>query len=344
MLQKIKEFSLLLLLSFLFNACVNEAERHQVDVSDVNVDISVKRLAPDIFETPRKQFQKKASQLRNEYPELMALYAGNVIGLGNIERDTTLKLLEQFVYDKYWQSVYEEVQKQYKDIEPIEKDLKQAFKHVRYYYPNDTLPSFYTMVKGIDLRYKAVTYPPHKMVIFLDMYLGKDYKYYPSQYPDYRIKEFRRKYLVPDVLETYFNKRFPKNDYTNKTFLSKIIHRGKKLYYLKAIMPKLHDSTIMRYSEEEWDWCNEYRERIWNHFIDNDLLYETNANKTEKFLEEGPYTNAGGIPPESPPRLGAFTGWMIVREYMKGNPNVKLPQLMKNKKYKQILNQSGYNP
>lgn len=345
MIRIYKQFSVLFALSILlFNACESGDNRHKVDVSKVEANIELNRFAPKLFETSRQEFPEKIRQLRADYPELMAMYTENVIGLGNVERDTTLKLLEQFVYDRYWQEVYQEAQNQFDDLSPVKNDLKRAFKHVKYYYPNDTIPDFYTMVKGIDLRYKAVTYPNHKMAIFLDLYLGADYKYYPSQYPDYRIQEFRKKYLLPDVMETYFNKRFPKADYTDKTFLSKIIHRGKKLYYLKAMMPNQHDTTIMRYDQQEWQWCQTYEGKIWNHFVENDLLYETDVNKTEKFLEEGPYTNAGGIPPESPPRLGAYAGWQIIRQYMRQKPKTSLPELMKNQQYKQILNQSAYNP
>ncbi len=333
-----------LLLSLFIIGCTGKGNRHNVDVSDIKVDLSVKRFEKKLFEIPIEQFPEQIKHIRSNYPKLMTMYAENVVGVGPVKKDTTLKLLKQFIYDSYWREVYRKVQKRFKDFSPIQNDLTRAFKHLRYYYPRDTLPEFYTMVKGIDIRYKVGTYPPNKMAIFLDMYLGTDYKYYPSQYPDYRIKQFRKKYLVPDVMETYFSRKFPESEYSSKTFLSQMLYQGKKLYYLKAMMPGRHDTTIIRYDKNQWEWCQTYKAKIWSHFIENDLLYETNANKTDKFFEEGPFTNAGGIPKEAPPRLGSFTGWMIIRQYMQENPGVKLPELMENKQYKQILNQSGYNP
>lgn len=316
----------------------------QVDVSDVQVDFQVTRLAPSLYETPESQFQRKLDSLYGVYPGLLDVYAGRVIGIGPLNKPEHTNQLKTFIYDKYWQEVYSEVQHQYPDISPLEGDLRKAFRHYRYYFPNDTIPDVYTMVKGIDLRYKVATVERESLLLFLDMYLGKDYKYYPSQYPEYRIERFQRAEMVPDVVETLFQAKYPEDDITGRTFLSKMVYRGKKLYFMKAMMPGRHDTAIMRYSLEDWEWCRTFEQKIWDHFVNEELLYETNSKKYSDFLKEAPFTSAGGIPPESPPRIGAFIGWQIIQKYQRNTGKQSLPSLMNNPNPKQLLTKSGYNP
>ncbi len=314
------------------------------DVSKVKVDYQRTRLAPALFEGPKAEFRARLDSVYNQYPDLINLYATRVIGLGPPRKDTNAKLMAKFVHDRYWQEVYKASQETYPNLRAIDQELKQAFQYYKSYYPSDALPNIFTLVKGIDLRYKVVTLQDQALIIFLDMYLGKDYKYYPSQYPDYRIERFTKSHIALDVVETLFQTRYPKDSFTNKSFLSRMLYRGKKLHFMKSMMPNRHDTSIMRYSLEDWKWCRTFEQKIWDHFVNQELLYETNAKKYTDFLKEGPFTSAGGIPPDSPPRIGAFIGWQIIQAYRRNQKQATLPQLMKSTKYQNILNQSGYSP
>lgn len=315
----------------------------KVDVSDVKIDLKIKRFEKPLFEASKNQFLQEAKRLRDEHPDVMAMYVENMIGLGSVKKDSTLRLLGKFVYDKYWQEVYDSVQLKFKDFEPVKQDLTNAFKHWRYYFPEKPIPDIYTVVKGIDLRYKTATYTGDLLAISLDMYLGREFRYYPSQYPDYRIKEFEPKFMTPDVMETWFTEHFPKDSMTDKTLLSKMIYEGKKQYFLKSMLPDAHDSLLLRYTPKELNWCRNQESRVWEHFLEDELLFETEHQKITPFLEEAPFTNAGGIPSESPPRLGEFIGKQIVFRYM-NQKDLSLEELLAESDYQKILNQSAYNP
>lgn len=314
-----------------------------VKTDEQDVTYKIKRLAPTLFEGAPKTFDNRLDSVYKRYPELLDIYTTKVIGIGPPTKDTNRRLLQQFVYDQYWQEVYQATQDTFPDLKGLEQKLKKAFKHYRHYYPNAHLPDVYTMVKGIDLRYKVATLEKQAIMVFLDMYLGTDYKYYPSQYPDYRIQRLTRSNMVPDIMETIFQEKYPEDSLTNRTFLSKMLYKGKKLHFLKSMMPERHDTGIMRYSLEDWKWCLTFEKKIWDHFVNDELLYETNPKKYTDFLKEAPFTSAGGIPPESPPRLGAFIGWRIIVSYRNNNEG-SLTELINNKQYKQILTKSGYNP
>jgi hypothetical protein len=314
------------------------------DVSDVEVEYKLKRLSPRLYEGPRSNFQQRLDSLYNIYPDLVNLYTTQVIGIKSPRKDTNARLLEQFIYDPYWQKVYKATQDTFPNLKELRGKLTQAFKHYRHYYPKDSIPDVYTLVKGIDLRYKVATLQDKALIIFLDMYLGQDYKFYISQYPDYRIERLTRENIVPDVVETLFQEKYPEDSLTNKSFLSKMLYRGKKLHFMKSMLPSYHDTAIMRYSLEDWNWCLTFEEKIWNHFVNQELLFETNDKKYTDFLKEAPFTSAGGIPPESPPRLGAFVGFQIIREYRRNASQTELSKLIQNQNYQQILTKSGYSP
>lgn len=313
------------------------------DLNDVTINLELRRFEKSLFEIPRGRFQKEVKKVKKDHPDVMKMYVENMIGLGPLKKDTTFKLLEKFIYDKYWQEVYDTVSVRFSDFTQFEEDLTRAFKHWRYYFPKKSIPDIYTVVKGIDLRYKTATYTGGLLAISLDMYLGRDFRYYPSQYPDYRIREFEPKYMTPDVMETWFMEHFPEDSFTDKTLLSRMVYEGKKQYFLKSMLPDAPDSLLLRYSPEQLNWCRTHEDRVWDHFLENELLFETEQKTINPFLEDAPFTNAGGIPPESPPRLGEFIGKRMVFQYMNNN-EVGLKELIGKTEYRQIMDQSAYNP
>jgi hypothetical protein len=81
---------------------------------------------------------------------------------------------------------------------------------------------------------------------------------------------------------------------------------------------------------------------MWNYLVENKLLFSTKQMDIVRYIGDGPATN--GFPVGSPARTGAWLGWRIIRNYMKKNPEVTLPELMANKNYQGILNASAYAP
>jgi len=66
--------------------------------------------------------------------------------------------------------------------------------------------------------------------------------------------------------------------------------------------------------------------------------------KIQTYLNEAPFTPGLGEKNESAPRLGIWTGWQIVRQYMENHADITLQQLMANNDAQTILNDSKYRP
>lgn len=317
---------------------------YQIDLSQVeDVDIDIERFEQELFQLPRKNFINAAKNLKKEDPRIFTMYVERILGIGSVDKDQTYTKLKHFVFDDYWQMVYDTSQIAYEEVNFLEEELEDAFRHVRHYFPKDTIPEVYTLVKGIDLKYKSATYD-NLLAISLDMYLGEDFKYYPSMYPDYLITSFRKPYMAPDAMKTYFSSKYPEDDYAKETLISKMIYQGKMLFFLDLTMPSVHDSLKIRYTQEQLNWARRYEQRVWKQLIDNEVIYETNEREINKYMSEGPFTNAGGFPEETPPRIAEWVGWQIVRKYKQQHPNQSVREIFNERDHQKILNLASYNP
>jgi uncharacterized protein YjaZ len=125
--------------------------------------------------------------------------------------------------------------------------------------------------------------------------------------------------------------------------LSQIVHEGKIMYALDAMLPKVDDTIKIRYTKKQLQWCKENEFNMWAYIIKEKILYSTDQSNIAKLIDDGPFT-AYFNHDFSPARTGYWLGWQIVRTYMKNNPEVTLPQLMAEKSADKILKESGYKP
>ena len=102
-------------------------------------------------------------------------------------------------------------------------------------------------------------------------------------------------------------------------------------------MPNTPDHIKMTYTELEIAWAEANESGVWRQLADEEVLYEINMFEINKWVQDGPFTNAGSIPQESPARLGIWIAWQIVRDYMAKNPEVTLQQLLEQSDYQEMM-------
>jgi len=81
---------------------------------------------------------------------------------------------------------------------------------------------------------------------------------------------------------------------------------------------------------------------MWAHYLDKELLYETNTSIIGKHV--GPSPNAPGMPPEAPGANANWVGMRIVEQYMERRPDLDLQGLIDAKDSQRILTESKYKP
>jgi gliding motility-associated lipoprotein GldB len=312
------------------------------DVSDIKLDIKIERFDQDLYNNKSKDLKQTDALLQKKYGAFYDDYVHRMVGNYNYSNEEILATLFK---DKAYYDLNKEVDSVFPNLAPVEKDLTQTFRYIKYYYPNARVPQFIAFMSGF-----AVQTPigDHYMGIGLDMFLGKESKFYRAiveSVPLYLSRRFAPQYIVPRVTETYAREELFAERDEDRTLLAKMIHNGKILYFMDQVLADgVPDSVKIGYTSKQVDWCKTFEGDIWAYYLQSNLLFETDYQKIQVLLSEGPFTPGLGERNESAPKLGVWTGWQIVRKYMQENKNVTLQQLMAEKDAQKILQASKYKP
>lgn len=336
---KISRITLYFLTLLTFISC---RQNTKPDVSNIKLDLKIERFDKDLFNGKGKDLKATDQLLNRKYGSFYSDYIHRIVGDFSYAPAEILNTLYQ---DQAYTDLNNEADSVFQDTRPIEKELTTTFKYVRYYYPKARIPKFISFISGF-----AVQTPvgDDYVGIGLDMFLGKNSKFYGAivqSVPLYLSRRFSPEYVVPRVTETYAREDlFPEQD-EDRTLLSKMVHHGKILYFMDQVLPEATaDSVKIGYTGQQLQWCQTFEADIWGYLLENNLLYETDYQKIQVLLSEGPFTPGLGEKNESAPKLGMWIGWQIVKKYMQQHPETSLQQLMSERDAQKILNGSKYKP
>lgn len=236
-------------------------------------------------------------------------------------------------------TLYQEVKSTFGDLSELKEEFTRAFMHIKYYYPDFVPPKIQTAISGFDTD---LIVSDTLIIIGLDYYLRPDAKYRPRQMYDYMLRRYQPEYIVPStILLMGISAQYNRVDERNNTILADMIAYGKSFYFTKHMMPCVPDSILIWYTTEEIEGAKYNEDKIWKHFIDNQLLYQTSHMVKRKYLDERPKTYE--IDEKCPGRIGTWLGWQIVKQYAakSGKP---LQEIMENADADLLFRQSGYKP
>lgn len=316
------------------------SNRLDVDVSNIKVELEVLRMDEDLFENKLNTY----AEFKQKYKYFLSDYTNGILGF---EGSDTAAFEQLMLYktDMNTRKIYQSIKEQFKDFKLQKEELTNAYRHVKYYFPDIKIPKIITYVgfrDGFSLYINPVG--EGYIGVATDMYLGANYKLYEYA----KLEQFWRKNCMPQAIAKD-NMMALANDmflYTNKaeTFLDEMLYEGKLLYFLDATLPKLDDHIKIGLTKEEFEWCKSQEHDIWTFIVKEKLLYETNKKKYKKLLDEGPKTILENVPENAPAKLGRYAGWMAIRQLMNENKDITIPDLMKNTDAKALLQKSGYKP
>lgn len=315
-----KIYRFLVVLCLFFLSC-NQKSKVENAVEEIPVDIKVERFDKVFFETKPEDLIKVKKQFPYFFPN-------------NVNDAVWLQKMQ----DPIWREVYDEVQKKYKNFEPVREQFNELFKHIKYYFPKTRIPKVVTVISEMDYNAKAI-YADSLVVVSLELYLGKEHKFY--QFPNYLKENFVEKQIMPDVVSSFMFRKIPVT--ADKTLLNQMIFEGKQLYAKDLLLPDYSDAEKMGYTAEQIKWCGENEEYIWRFFVENEMLYNVDPKLVTRFIVPAPFSKFYlEIDNDSPGRIGAWIGWQIVRSYMKNNA-VTLSELVTINS-KEIFEKSKYKP
>lgn len=315
------------------------------DVSGIDIKLETRRLDRDLIALDTNRLGEGLQQLKQKYPDFLDFYLDVLMGFGikGNYADSSQAIqnsLKIFLTYKDYKGLFDTVGKHFPDTKSIDEDLLKGFKYMKYYYKDFKAPKIVYFITGLnDVR--AV--PEGDVLgIGLDMYLGPQYPYYVSVgIPEYMTQKLQPQYACVYAMSAlYFNDHpFEKE---GRTLLDMMVQRGKQQYFLRKVLPFTEDTLRFGYTAKQMAWCNENEALIYNFFIKDNLLYETNWQKVIRYVSDGP--NSTGMPAESPGDIGAWLGYRIVQAYMDQHPEKTMQELFAFGDAQKILQESKYKP
>jgi len=336
-----KQIYLIFSIGLILSSCTRNKK---IDVSNINVNFKIERFDHDFDAMRSKPMALQAAYLQKQYGSFYPDFIERILQVGSTKDTTYFKPLRQVFAGKAYNDLKHDADAAFPNMDRQNASLTEAFKYIKYYYPQKPLPRVYAYISGFQAQ---TTIGDGYFGVGIDLFLGTDSRFYPSltnAFPHYLSRWFTPDNITPRVVEGIAREdMFPEDD-NDKALLNKMIYNGKIMYFMDKILPDVADSTKIRYTTEQLKWCHEFESKIWGYFLEQNLLYETDYQKIQKYLTEAPFTPGLGEKNESAPKLAVWTGWQIVRKYMDKHPDVTLPQLMADKDAQKLLNESGYHP
>lgn len=322
------------ILGFLMGSCL-PSDRNVLRIPDKElppIEVELHRYGKALFELDTNNLQQELKGIQPAFPYFLD---------ANLDEEENLAQIRSFVCDTQLIHIYNKSMEVFPDLNKLQQEINQGFRHFKYHFPAWEPPLVYTYISGLFYE-NPVIVADSVMVIAIDVYLGKDFLPYRSLgLPNYKLQWMVPESIVVDVMETLYNTQLAKPQRSN-TLLEKMVDGGKFIYYLDAMLPDTPDSLKMSYTKKQLDWVQLHEKDIWAFLIKNNLLYATNSKSHARLLQDGPFTVGFGN--DSPARIGIWVGWQIVADFMAAHPEVSLEELLSITDAQELLKQSEYKP
>jgi gliding motility-associated lipoprotein GldB len=329
-----KSYPVILIFLLLFASCNRQKEKRlHIDVSKIVLPaIKIHRYDVDLFKVSPDDLRKGLESIKAEYN----LFLGT-----DLSDPKKLEEMRSYLSNERTLDFQRACEKKFKDLGTLEQDMTTAFKHIKYYYPEVKIPGVYSYISGGDYE-NPVQVTDSAMIIALDTYLGQDFKpYLADGVPLYKTLRMTPDHILPDCVKAMVDKVYQGNS-QNGNFLGQMIEAGKKQYFVDAMLPDYPANLKIGYTPAQFDWITRNESHVWAAIIENRMLYSTDNHFIRAFMLDGPFTPE--FSNESPPYLGEWIGWQIVKAYMNEQPDVSLNQLMQENDPQKILTLSSYKP
>lgn len=333
---------------FIFLFSCNNDRKDIPDISGIKADVSIKRFDRDVAKLDSNNVASGLNELYQQNPQLTTIFLENILGLDSA---STLTGVKNFL--TLSQNLFDTINIVFKDTKELEKQFQEAFRYVKYYYPQYQVPVVYTVAGPMDALAQSdygLTpnfLRPGIMGISLQFYLGKDFSVYQDPFfiqnvaPLYRSRRFSKEYIIADAIQLVVNDLFPDQS-SGKPLIEQMVEKGKQWYLLDKFLPTTADSVKTGYTQLQLDWCSKNEGMIWTYIIKNEDLQSLNPAVLQTYIGEAPFTQ--GMPQDySPGNIGQWIGWQIVKKFAEKNSALKPEDIMKTPAAK-IIEEAKYKP
>lgn len=302
------------------------------------------RFDNDLFNADFTNPRFACQQLYQKYGSFFCNFVEADLMLAGCQSDSVGQLLIPMIQNEDIKRSRLEIQSVFtpEKMKVLEGDLQGLVQRWHHFFPDSLVPKivFYQSAWNNNIAPIDST-----LGISLDCYLGADHsitqKLPKEIFPNYKKANMDERFIVPDAAKGWIAMQ-SRTYYQPGDFLNELIFYGKLMYLSEALVPDIDDARMMSWSDEELQWATENEYRIWKEMANEKVMFQTRRFEIAKWFDDAPFTNAQAIPQNSPPQLGVWMGWKMVRQYMEAHPEVTLQQLLEEKNNQKIL--SGFKP
>ena len=291
-----------LILLMIFSSAISCKKDNELEaeISNININIDVERFDKLFAESSINELPK----LKKAYPFMFSKKYEDSYWVARKE-------------DTLQQQLYVEVEKVFQDFDDTENEIESLFNHLKYYFPEFNPPRVITALSDVDYRNK-VYLTDTIALISIDTYLGSNHEFYGG-IQKFITQNLSKEQLVVDLANAYAKKYIYQQQ--TKTLLDEMIYFGKQLYFKDLVIPFKTKSERIGYSAEQLNWALANESYIWRFFVEHELLFSTDSKLLNRFINSAPFSKfyLEQIDRHSPPRLGQYIGWQIVKAYMNQN-------------------------
>ncbi len=332
----IKNFTGLLLLTVVGLFSCNQHKQAPIE------NFSIQRFDQDLFQKNKQYSQAHFDSLFMNYKGFYQSFCTDIINIPIADSANHFsKTLLSFVQYPGIIELKKDVDSVFQDLTSEEAELSEAISIYKKEIPKADPVHFISFIS--EFGYANVAYDTI-IGIGLDLYLGANYPIYPAlEFPAFMIKKLQKAYLVTNAVKALGFSRY-EQQVTDKRFIAMLLFEGKIKHFTKTLLPETPDTLIFGISAEQLKWCQENEAMIWAHLIQEKLLFSKESSKNLRYFNDGPFTSAPGVPPESAPAIGTYMGYQIIQAYLANQSNESLNDLMNNNNWDEILKKSNYHP
>jgi len=306
----------------------------------VPVHLETRRFEQDFFAMDTVNISSSITGLLKKYPTFTPDFIENILGLDIdsllIQGDAQERAVRLFIRD--YSSVKDSSDSIFKSFKNEADEIKKGLQYVKYYFPQYKLPhAIITFIGPVDANFltsfgtQGDILTPDALGVGLQLHLGKDFSLYKSQqgqelYPQYLANTFDAGHIPVNCMRNIIDDLFPPRN-NSSPLLDQMIEKGKRMYLLTKFLPGTPEYICFGYTEKQLKDSYTNEAVIWDFFLNNDLLYNSEQNVIKNYIGESPKTQELGE--DAPGNIGAFTGMQIVKKYLEKYPATTLPELMK---------------
>lgn len=323
------------------------------DTSGVEITFVSHRFEQDLFSLDTNQLGSGLTKLKAKYPGFLdyfldTLMAYEIRGNYSDTVDGVKNGLKPFLSYKDYRDLQDSIKAHYADVKSVDEELTSAFKLLKTYLPDRSVPEIYYLNLGLS-RWPSFPVDSNTHCVALDMFLGDQFPHYAAVgAPQYLAPHRRKSYIPVSVLSSMYRGWYPWNP-QEKSLLELMLDKGKEQVFLHMLLPGKPDSVLFGFSKENIAWCEANEGLIYNFFVQNKLLYSKVAMDVMSYVTDGPF--ARGLEPVSNPvkvtpgAVGNWLGYKIVAAYIENNPKETLSSLLNNQlTQEQFLAAARYKP